>query len=554
MNQQPLGMMRPTSKPLPDRFDIGHWQVCVSLDEVTGKGQRNKLEPRAMRLLAVLAQASGELVLTDELLDAVWPGLIVTPSSLYDAVALLRKVLGPQHIATVPRKGYRLMTPVQPQVPEAQVLRETSPTTPGSDSGMGTGRREAAEPRLGHRSVAVLPFVMRGLSESLSFLSESLTGALISELSRQPGLAVVALGTMLTFGQRHPPPQQLASDLGVRYVVDGQLEQRGDTLHVGVQVVDGRRGTQTWADELTLPVTAWHATATVVVGRLARALRFELNDLASQEAVVPASDAEVQARAFAAQAWVQLFARAQTPDTNQRATRLARSAVALAPELSQAWMCLAYADWRAGNYRWSDESRDEQLARALAEAERAVALDPRDPDAHYVLALAARAYRGQRLRADEVLRHCLRLSPSYAPAYGLLALSLERHGQHDEARAYCDKAFELSPLEPLRVIWHFARAEASLATGDPQAALEEAQRGMAVNPSYPQLFMVGAAAAWRLGAVTQAHEWVTTLRQHPAFCSLEAFRATVVGSYDPACVGQLQQLLDTLREAGLPTQ
>jgi len=554
MNQQPAGMMRPTSKPLPDRFSLGHWQVSVSLDEVTGQGQRHKLEPRAMRLLAVLAQAGGELVLTDELLDAVWPGLIVTPSSLYDAVALLRKVLGPQHIATVPRKGYRLMTPVLPQVPEAPALAEASPTTPGSDSATGTGRGEAAEPRLGTRSVAVLPFVMRGLPESLSFLSESLTGALISELSRQPGLAVVALGTMLTFGQRHPPPQQLASDLGVRFVVDGQLEQRGDTLHVGVQVVDGRRGTQTWADELTLPVTAWHATATVVVGRLARALRFELNDLASQEAVVPASDAEVQARAFAAQAWVQLFARAQTPDTNQRATRLARSAVALAPELSQAWMCLAYADWRAGNYRWSDESRDEQLARALAEAERAVALDPRDPDAHYVLALSARAYRGQRLRADEVLRHCLRLSPSYAPAYGLLALSLERHGRHDEARAYCDKAFELSPLEPLRVIWHFARAEASLATGDPQAALEEAQRGMAVNPSYPQLFMVGAAAAWRLGAVTQAHEWVTTLRQHPAFCSLEAFRGTVVGSYDPASVGQLEQLLDTLREAGLPAQ
>lgn len=554
MNQQRAGAMRPPSKPLPDRFGLGPWQISVSLDEVTGQGQKHKLEPRAMRLLAVLAQAGGELVLTDELLNAVWPGLIVTPSSLYDAVALLRKVLGSEHIATVPRKGYRLVTAVLPQTPEARPLPAAYPATPGNAAATATVRAEAAEPRLGPRSVAVLPFVMRGLPESLSFLSESLTGALIAELSRQPGLAVVALGTMLTFGQRHPPPQQLAIDLGVRYIVDGQLEQRGDTLHVGVQVVDARRGTQTWADELTLPANAWHGTAAVVVGRLARALRFELNDLASQDAPVPASDAEVQARAFAAQAWVQLFARAQTPDTNQRATRLARSAVALAPELSQAWMCLAYADWRAGNYRWSDEPRDEQLARALAEAERAAALDPRDPDAHYVLSLAARACRGQRLRADEVLRHCLRLSPSYAPAYGLLALSLERHGRHDEARAHCDKAFELSPLEPLRVIWHFARAEASLATGEPQRALEEAQRGMAVNPNYPQVFMVGAAAAWRLGAVELAHEWVATLRQHPAFCSLDAIRATVVGSYDPACLGQLEELLGTLRDAGLPAQ
>ena len=104
------------------------------------------------------------------------------------------------------------------------------------------------------------------------------------------------------------------------------------------------------------------------------------------------------------------------------------------------------------------------------------------------------------------------------------------------------------------MIWHFARAEASLATGEPQRALEEAQRGMAVNPNYPQVFMVGAAAAWRLGAVELAHEWVATLRQHPAFCSLDAIRATVVGSYDPACLGQLEELLGTLRDAGLPAQ
>ena len=537
--------MRPLPAPLPDRFTLGPWRVSVSRDEVAGRdphaGKLHKLEPRAMRLLVVLAQAGGDVVMADALLNAVWPGLVVTPSSLYDAVAQLRKVLGPDHIATVPRKGYRLVTPVMPDLPEVAEAADVPPTpaTP-------------AEPRLGPRSVAVLPFVMRGLPESLSFLSESLTGALISELSRQPGLTVVALGTMLTFGQKHPPPQTLARELGVRYVVDGQLEQRGETLQVGVQVVDGHRGTQTWADELALPAKAWHATATVVVGRLARALRFELNDLASQEIAAATSDAEVQARAFAAQAWVQLFARAQTPDTNRRATRLARSAVALAPELSQGWMCLGYADWRAGLYRWSDEPRDELMARAVTETERAVALDPRDPDAHYVLALAVRHFLGQRQRADEALRHCLRLSSSYAPAYGLLAQSLERRGRHDEARALCDRAFELSPLEPLRVIWHFVRAEASLATGEPQAALDEVQRGLVVNPSYGQLYLAGAVAAWRLGAQGVAREWIEVLRQHPAFATLEAVRLTIGPTFDPSALGQLERLLDTLREAGIP--
>lgn len=534
-------MLSPILKQPLEQFTLGTWQVNASLDEVTGNGELHKLEPRAMRLLAVLAHAGGEVVSGDALLAAVWPGLIVTPSSLYDAIAQLRKVLGPNHIGTVARKGYRLVMPVGAL---------TAVKSPPAAAEIEPAPADAIEPRLGLHSVAVLPFGAHGLPDSLSFLSESLTGALISELSRQPGLTVVALGTMLTFRQRHTAPQQLTHELGARFVVDGQLELHADTLHVSVQVADGWRGTQTWADALELPANAWHETASVVVGRLARALRFELNDLASQ-VTVPARNVDVQARALAAQAWVQLFARAQTPETNQRATALASQAVAMAPELAQAWMCLAYCDWRAAQYRWSDELRESQLARALAEAERAVALDPRDPDALYVLSLPCQ-FLGQRLRAEEALRHCLRLATSYAPAHGLLALHCVRRGDIEAARAYCLRAFALSPLEPLRVIWHAVRAEASLVQGDVQGAFDEAQRGMAVNPAHAQVYLFGTAAAWQLGAAEQAHAWVVKLREHKAFSSLAAVRVTLMPTYDPAALGQCEQLIAMLREAGLP--
>ena len=96
-----------------DSFHIGPWQIDPALDQVSRNGQAHKLEPRSMRLLVVLAQASGEVISANALLDAVWPGLVVTPSSLYDAVAQLRKVLGPEHIGNVARKGYRLLTPVR---------------------------------------------------------------------------------------------------------------------------------------------------------------------------------------------------------------------------------------------------------------------------------------------------------------------------------------------------------------------------------------------------------------------------------------------------------
>jgi hypothetical protein len=54
--------------------------------------------------------------------------------------------------------------------------------------------------------------------------------------------------------------------------------------------------------------------------------------------------------------------------------------------------------------------------------------------------------------------------------------------------------------------------------------------------------------------VELAHEWVAALRHHPAFCSLEAVRVTLVNTFDPACIPQLEQWLGTLREAGLPAQ
>jgi DNA-binding winged helix-turn-helix (wHTH) protein/CheY-like chemotaxis protein len=96
---------------------IGEWRVDPALDEIARDGVAVKLEPRTMRLLVALAQRPGELVATEELFATVWPDAIVTSSSVYESVAQLRKALGdrsdePRYIATVPRKGYRLVAPV----------------------------------------------------------------------------------------------------------------------------------------------------------------------------------------------------------------------------------------------------------------------------------------------------------------------------------------------------------------------------------------------------------------------------------------------------------
>src|SRR5580700_6725375 len=96
---------------------IGEWLVDPALDIISRGTETHKLEPRMMRLLLCLANSNGAVVSVDRLLAEVWSGVVVGSASVYQAVSQLRKLLGdldpdPTYIATVPRKGYRLIARV----------------------------------------------------------------------------------------------------------------------------------------------------------------------------------------------------------------------------------------------------------------------------------------------------------------------------------------------------------------------------------------------------------------------------------------------------------
>ncbi len=132
------------------RLLIGEWLVEPALDQMSRAGEIIKLEPRTMRLLMRLADAQGQVVSSKQLLHEVWPGVIVGSASLYQAVSQLRKLLGdadetPTYVATVPRKGYRLIasvrTPPLPTSPGDAVPESPTVASESSlcDSGCGVG-------------------------------------------------------------------------------------------------------------------------------------------------------------------------------------------------------------------------------------------------------------------------------------------------------------------------------------------------------------------------------------------------------------------------------
>ena len=98
-------------------FRLGPWRVDPCAGELRADGRVIRLRPKVMDLLVALAARPGEVCTKTELLDAVWPEVVVTEASLSVAVAELREALGddpshPTSIETIPRRGYRLIAPV----------------------------------------------------------------------------------------------------------------------------------------------------------------------------------------------------------------------------------------------------------------------------------------------------------------------------------------------------------------------------------------------------------------------------------------------------------
>jgi DNA-binding winged helix-turn-helix (wHTH) protein len=99
-------------------FTLDDWRVEPSLNRISRGDEDVRLEPLNMKLLAFLAARPGAVISHDEIERAVWTGLVVTPGSIYQSIAQLRRALGddkaqPRYIETVARRGYRLVASVR---------------------------------------------------------------------------------------------------------------------------------------------------------------------------------------------------------------------------------------------------------------------------------------------------------------------------------------------------------------------------------------------------------------------------------------------------------
>jgi TolB-like protein/class 3 adenylate cyclase/Flp pilus assembly protein TadD len=399
-------------------------------------------------------------------------------------------------------------------------------------------------------SVAVLPFVNASGGEQQAAFVDGITDDLITDLSRIADAFVISRNTSFSLQGKDIDARSVARDLGVRYVLEGNVRKSGDRVRVNAQLIDGSSGIQVWADRFEVAFEDTYALQDRVTGRIARALNIQLKEAVSRRAARGRPE-DLAASDLATRGWAILFNRPQTKETNEQARPLLEDAISRDPHNAEAWTALAYMHARAALYRWSS-SRQESLQHAIGAGERAIALDPRNADAYYALGFAVRV-AGDEHRARQLFERCADLNPNYAPAYFWLGFLEIYDGQPGAAIPLIERAFRLSPRDGLAAVWHYALGYSHLLMGDDAAALESANNALGLNPEYPNALWLRAAALGNLDRLDDAKAALLAWKKIvPGMNTIADWRKQRTPAENPRYLALDERTVAGIRKAGLP--
>lgn len=492
-----------------DVLQIGEWIVDPALDTVSRGTEIHKLEPRTMRLLLCLANSAGEVISVDRLLSDVWTGVIVGSASVYQAVSQLRKLLGdtdpdPTYIATVPRKGYRLIAPVRRVEPPSESLPASAPAgePAGEPAGVmppppaGARRRRwmpvflggvalmaiilagslilrrvliSGRPAEPAASIVVLPFVDLTSEKADQSFCDGLTEELSSWLSQIPTLRVVARTSAFAFRGQSEDVRKIGKALDTNHVLEGSMRRSGDHMRITVQLIDARNGYHLWSANYDRPMDDAIKIQEDISRNVAQTLQVRLTeDSERQFAARRTADSQAYDLYLLARYYYQQL----TPVSTDRAVDLLRQVLNADPKFAPAYVQLAYGYLNQGYFR------DLPVADVAAQMEPLIASALRIDDrmsAAYAVRGALRAAQSRMKEALDDLHYAAALNPSEMRAYAEIGRIVLFDGQPREALKNYDRAAALDPLNFILQIQRCAALEDLAQYEDAAKACERAR-------------------------------------------------------------------------------
>ena len=363
-------------------------------------------------------------------------------------------------------------------------------------------------------SIAVLPFVNMSEDPKQEFLSDAITENIITALSKVPRLFVISRQSTFFYKGKPVKVSQVSEELGVRYVLEGSVQRSAAHIRITAQLIDALTGNHLWSgrydrdlkdlfalqDEITLKILTGVRVKLTGVGQVGRPetyyrgkhsldcylkiveangirLRFniEANNLARgmiEEAIAMCPEDPM---GYVALAWVHhtdfVLRDTKSPrETIERGIELAQKALAMDDSIAFAHTVLCYLYQDKGEYD-----------KAMAEGERAVALDPGGASALNSYANSLRA-AGRPEEAIPFYQKAIRLSPVGASVlYRDFGAALRSTGRFEEAVSAYKKAIQLAPDDMLA---HVHLAITYIMMGREKEARSEGAEVLRINPRF----------------------------------------------------------------------
>jgi adenylate cyclase len=389
-------------------------------------------------------------------------------------------------------------------------------------------------------SIVVLAFHNMSADPEQGYFADGIAEDIITDLSKISDLLVIARNSAFSYKGRAVDLRQVCRELGVRYALEGSVRKAGSRVRITAQLIDGTSGGHLWADRYDRELTDIFEVQDEVTRKIVAALKVKLTP-EERERVAGRGTDNVEAYDWCLRGRELVWR--HTRDGVALARPLLERAIALDPDfvLPHAYLSLGHVQDYVN--RWSaDPERSLDLAREFAD--RAVSLDESEPQAHFALAVV-HIWQRQLDQSIADARRAIALDPNFADAYGTLGNALHYAGRSAESLEQYAHMARLNPHFPPIFLFFMAQDYFALARYEEAAQLLE--RRLARQPDSDVSQVLLAACYGCLGRPEEARAaWQEALRLNPGY-SLE-HRRKILPYQDPAT---FEQVVGGLRKAGI---
>jgi len=536
------------------------------------------LGAKPLNILTALVTANGDLVTKDELIEPVWPGMVVEENAIQAHISAIRKLLGEdaRMIATVPGRGYRFAGTIEVrsgEMPTLEPIPVREPTLPPAPAKKKAARRRPILPLafglvvlvlivavagwrfLGSGSSSeidrylVLPFVNHTGDTRYDSLAATMAEGVGSRLETQAWEAEIVDRSEVGAGKERPvvTPEQ-AKKLGLDYVVDGGLLFADGTLQATATIIDAQTGTQ-------IATVTTHATQhedaeqrQLLITGLVDQSRYVIAREQRRKVMAGKPD-DTDSRNLLIRAQAMLDESA-TPESWRNAAALIDKAMKLDPHNVHTLTVAGTARIEyVTAYSYKDElERTAMLNQADSYLSQAVSIEPTRAVIHLMMG-DLRSAQGQHDAARAEYKRVLDLDALNAEAMDGLAMEDIFQGFPGAAIPKLDLALATNPEDAYLIYGDKAILEMCL--GRDAEALAAARQAVTVDSTDPWAWFTLAGLLQISGQTDEARVALEKLRRINPDITIAKLRMADV-NISPLFKKSEERLFAALKDAGMP--